>query len=42
MLKKGKNKERKRSGTRDIITGGVTAIVGIGLLGATIGAVNRV
>lgn len=38
----GKKKRKKRSGTRDIITGGVTALIGIGLLSETAAAVARV
>ncbi len=42
-FKKNKKKRpRRRSGTGDIITGGVTAVVGIGLLGAASEAVSRV
>lgn len=42
IFKKGKKKKKKRSGTRDLITGGVTALVGVGLLSATSDAVSRV
>ncbi|KKN59843.1 hypothetical protein LCGC14_0538410 [marine sediment metagenome] len=41
-LKLKKGKKKKRSSTRDIITGGVTALIGIGLLSATSDAVSRV
>ncbi len=41
-LKLKKGKKKKRSGTRDIITGGITALVGIGLLSETASAVSRV
>lgn len=37
-----RKKKKKRSGTRDIITGGVTALIGVGLLAATSEAVARV
>lgn len=33
---------RRRAPTRDIITGGITALVGIGLLSETARAVSRV
>lgn len=40
---KGKRKMMKRrSGTRDLITGGVTALIGIGLLSETASAVARI
>ncbi len=42
LLKGKKKKKKRRSGTRDIITGGVTAVIGLGLLGATTSAVNRI
>ena len=41
-LKRKKDKKRRRSGTRDIVTGGVTALIGIGLLSETASAVNRI
>ncbi len=41
VFKKGK-KKKKRSATGDIITGGITALVGVGLLSATASAVSRV
>ena len=41
-LKLKKKKKKKRSGTRDIITGGITALVGVGLLAATSEAVSRI
>lgn len=37
-----KKKKKRRSGTRDMITGGITALVGIGLLSATSQAVAKV
>ncbi len=42
LFKKGKKKKKRRSGTRDIITGGVTAIIGVGLLSETATAVARI
>ena len=41
LFKKGK-KKKKRSTTGDIITGGVTALIGVGLLSAKSNAVSRV
>ena len=41
LLKK-KKKKKKRSGTRDIITGGVTALIGVGLLSETSRAVSTI
>jgi len=42
LITSSRKKKKKRSGTRDIITGGVTAVIGLGLLGATTSAVNRI
>ena len=40
---KKKNKKKRRCGrTRDLITGGVTALIGIGLLSETARAVGRI
>lgn len=35
-------KKKKRKPMKDIITGGVTAIIGVGLLAETSGAINRI
>lgn len=42
-LKRKNNPKRKRrkSGTRDIITGGVTALIGVALLSQTAGAISK-
>jgi hypothetical protein len=40
FIKKKKRKKKKR--TRDLITGGVTALVGIGLLSETASAIRRI
>lgn len=44
LKKKSKNIKRKmrRSGTGDIITGGITALIGVGLLSATSDAVSKI
>ena len=43
MINLKKNKKRKRvSGTRDLITGGVTAIIGTALLAQTSSIINRI
>ncbi len=42
IFKGSKKKSKKKGRTRDLITGGVTALVGIGLLSETAGAVNRI
>ncbi len=39
---KSKKKKKKRKAFGDIVTGGVTALIGIGLLSATSQAVSRV
>lgn len=41
-LKLKKGKKKKRSSTGNIIVGGVTALIGVGLLSATADAVSRV
>lgn len=41
-LFKLKGKKKKRKPARDIITGGVTALIGIGLLSETASAVRRI
>ncbi len=40
--KSKKKRKQKRKPTRDLITGGVTAIIGVGLLSETARAVNRI
>lgn len=42
LFKKGSKKKKKRRGAGDLVTGGVTAVLGLGLLGATTSAVNRI
>ena len=37
-----KKKKKRKGGARDLITGGVTAVMGLALLGATANAVSRV
>ncbi|KKN65941.1 hypothetical protein LCGC14_0476440 [marine sediment metagenome] len=41
-FKKKKKMKRRRTATGDIIIGGVTALMGVGLLSATADAVSRV
>lgn len=41
-LKPSKKKKKKKKLAGDIITGGVTALIGIGLLSETASAVNRI
>lgn len=40
--KKGKKKKKKKSRTGDIFTGGITALLGVGLLSETADAVASV
>ena len=40
LFKKGKKKKRRP--VKDLITGGVTAIIGVGLLSETASAVSRI
>ena len=40
--KKKKKKLKFRTGTKDLVTGGVTALIGIGLLSETASAVGRI
>lgn len=40
--KRTKRKKKRRSGSRDIITGGVTAVVGTALVAETASAVRRI
>jgi len=42
LKKKSKKKKLKRTSTGDMITGGVTALIGVGLLSETASAVARV
>ena len=42
LFKKGKKKKKKRTGLGGLVVGGVTALIGIGLLSETAGAVSRV
>ena len=42
-LKLKKNRMgKRRSGTRDIITGGITALIGVGLLSQTAGIISKI
>lgn len=41
-LKFKKNKKKKRKPLGDLVTGGVTALIGIGLLSETARAVSRI
>lgn len=42
IFKPGKKRKKNRSGARDILAGGITALIGIGLLSETASAVRRI